>query len=191
MKVIIGLIGENGSGKETFTNILEGLIPDVSKERVRTGDILRDILNLLFLPKTRANLQLLAKILRDGISPDVLARAAFHRIEQTQADIVILDGMRWPPEVNILREFPHNFLIYISADPKIRFQRLRSRKEKEGEGEMSYEQFLKEEHAPAEELIKNLAENADVTIINDGNLENLRLQVEQFYNHNLRSILKG
>lgn len=184
MKAIIGLIGENGSGKETFSNILEGLIPDVSINRIRTGDILRDILDLLFLPKTRANLQLLAKILRDEISPDSLARAAFHRIQKSTADLIILDGMRWPPEVEILRELPNNFLVYITADPEIRFERLKKRKEKTGEGEMSYEQFLHEEQAPAEQLIKTLAKNADIKIINNGDIEELRAKIKSFLSSN-------
>lgn len=188
MKAIIGLIGENGSGKETFTNILEGLIPDASIDRIRTGDILRDILDLLFLPKTRANLQLLAKILRDEISPDSLARAAFHRIQKSTADIVILDGMRWPPEVEILREMPNNILVYITADPKIRFERLRNRKEKTGEGDMSYEQFLHEEQAPAEQLIKTLAKGADITVENSGNLEDLRKKVSRKLLQNLQAL---
>lgn len=185
MKTIIGLIGENGSGKETFTNILEGLIPDVSIDRIRTGDILRDILDILFLPKTRANLQLLAKILRDEIAPDALANAAYERIKKSSADLIILDGMRWPPEVEILRKLPNNFLIYITADPKIRFERLKQRKEKSGEGEMSFEQFLEEEKAPAEQLIKDLAKGADVKIENNGNLEDLRIKVKEFYTKNL------
>lgn len=190
MKAILGLIGENGSGKETFTNILEGLIPNISKDRIRTGDILKEILELLYLPKTRANMQLLAAILRDKIAPDVLANAAFQRIKASNAEIVILDGMRWPPEVEILKKLPNNFLVYITADPKVRFERLKMRKEKAGEGEMSYEQFLKEEEAPTETLIKTLAQNADIKIENNGNLDDLRNQVEVFYSNKLGSILK-
>ena len=189
MKVIVGLIGENGSGKETFSNILEGLIPHIPIERVRTGDILRDVLDVLCLPKTRANLQLLAEILRDKFAPDVIAQAAYKRILESKAELIILDGMRWFPEVQILRKLPNNFLVYITAKDKIRFERLKLRKEKTGEGEMGYEQFLKEEQAPAEKLIKELSQKADVNIINNRDLEGLRKQVEQFYNKNLKSIL--
>ena len=46
MKMVIGLIGENGSGKETFTNLLKGILPDKEIEKIGTGDILRDILDI-------------------------------------------------------------------------------------------------------------------------------------------------
>ena len=59
-----------------------------------------------------------------------------------------------------------------------RFERIKTRKEKVGEDQTSFEQFLKEEQIETELEIKNIGQGADITIINDGSIEDLREKVE-------------
>src|SRR3989344_234713 len=163
---IIGLVGEKGSGKDTFAKYLQE-ISEKSVAHIRFSDLLKQTLRLWDLPITRANLQKLAQVLED-FGEGTVAHGLEKQIQSTEADIIILDGIRWKPDVELLNKFFNHKLIYITADPKLRFERLKNRGEKDGEAEMSYEQFLEEEKAPNELLIADIGSKADMKIENNG-----------------------
>ena len=60
---------------------------------------------------------------------------------------------------------------------EVRNKKEKKRKEKEGEEQTSLEQFLKEEQIETELEIKNIGKEADVTILNDGSIDDLREKV--------------
>ena len=180
MKLVIGLVGEKGSGKETFGNLLQGLLPDKMIVRIRSSDILAETLALWDLPKTRANLQNLAIIMDKQFGDGSVSHAVNLRINQTQADIVLFDGVRWATDVEVIRSFPKHKLVYITAPLKLRFDRLKLRKEKTYEETTSFAQFLKEEEAKNELDIPKIGSKADFKILNDGSLDELKAKVEEF-----------
>jgi dephospho-CoA kinase len=175
---IIGLVGEKGSGKDTFAKYLTE-ISDKKISHIRFSDLLKQTLKLWDLPITRANLQKLAQVLEDFGSGTV-AHGLEKQIKETEAEIIILDGIRWKPDVELLNKFPEHKLVYITADPKLRFERLKSRGEKIGESEMSYEQFLEEESAANELLIPEIGSQADVKIENNGSIEQFDEEIKNF-----------
>jgi len=175
---IIGLVGEKGSGKDTFAKYLQE-ISEKSVAHIRFSDLLKQTLNLWDLPVTRANLQKLAQILEEFGSGTV-AHGLEKQIQSTEAEIIILDGIRWKPDVELLKKFPNHLLIYITADPKLRFERLKQRGEKDGEADMSYEQFLEEEKAPNELLIPEIGSEADYKIQNNTSLDVLKKSAQDF-----------
>lgn len=109
---------------------------------------------------------------------DVLPNAIRTHIIKSKADIVILDGMRWEADYQLLRSFPRNILIYITAPPKLRFTRLRLRSEKAGETSMSFKQFCMEEVADTEVMIPKLGGRAEIKITNNGTLDDLKEIIE-------------
>ena len=82
--------------------------------------------------------------------------------------------MRWQSDVDLIRSITPNKLVYITASVEHRYERIKTRKEKVGEDQASFEQFLKEEQIETELEIKNIGKGADITIINDGSIEDLR-----------------
>lgn len=177
-KTIIGLVGEKGSGKETFGNLLQEIAPQKKIVRVRSSDILSETLSIWDIPKTRENLQDLAIYMDQGFGKGTLSKAVFSRIEKVEADIVIFDGVRWQTDVDLIRKFPNNFLVYVTADLDVRFKRTKARKEKTSEEGTTLEQFTNEEKKLTEMDIPKIAESADFKIENNGNLEELKEKIK-------------
>lgn len=186
MKIVIGLVGEKGSGKGTFTRILKELIPQKNIVCIRFSDLLKETLILWDILLTRENLQDIAVVMDKGFGKGTVTHAVYKRIEKEKADIVIIDGVRWPTDVDMIRKFKHNFLIYITAGLKIRYERIKARKEKTGEEKTNLRQFLKEERALTEKFIPKIGKKADFIIENNKGLENLAVKVREFCGNNLQ-----
>jgi dephospho-CoA kinase len=179
-KLIIGLVGEKGSGKQTFADFLKELA-NQKIAHVRTSDILAETLNLWTIPTTRINLQHLAIIMDREYGQGSVTRAVEQRIKNLDAEIIILDGVRWTTDVALIRKFSKNVLVYITANQKTRYLRLKKRSSKVNEKGLSFKQFLKEEKEKTEVEIPKIAKTADVKIINDSSYNSFKKQVEQFY----------
>lgn len=179
-KVIIGLVGEIGSGKGTFVELLADVSPNLKVSKIRFSDVLLETLKIWGIPQTRNNLQNLAVIMKNNFGP-VLSHAVYMRILSNSADVAVLDGVRWQSDVDLVRGFPQNFLVYITAPSNIRYDRIKSRKEKEGEFNISYEQFVKEGKTENEALIPKIGLQADFKIINSTTLLKFKEQVKIFH----------
>lgn len=201
--IVIGLVGEKGSGKETFAKVFQEiveqkkpLIPLSSKREkllknqgtspqgrriiahVKFSDLLKETLDLWSLPHTRENLQDLAVIMDQHFGEGTLANAIYERIKKLDADIVLIDGVRWDADIILLNRFKNHYLIYITADLQTRFERIQKRTEKVGEGK-SFEQFMKEEGKANEVDIPKLGKIADFKIENDGKLAEFKQKVSK------------
>lgn len=186
---VIGLVGEKGSGKQTFVNFLKEIIygsrsvgrpikSGMTKVRqVRFSDILAQTLLIWDIPNTRANLQKLSLIMEDGFGQASLANAAKFSIEGDTADVVIFDGIRRSPELELVKNMPNSHLIYITADQKLRYARLKLRSEKVGEVGLTLEQFLKEEVSKAEINIPTLGKKADLKLENNGSFDEFKSSI--------------
>ena len=181
MQTVIGLVGEKGSGKETFTIFLEEIASSKKIAHIRFSDLLKDTLNYWSLPQTRENLQKLAVVMNTGFGEGSLSHAICEQIKNIDAEIIVVDGVRWESDVTLIRTFDKNYLIYITADLDKRFERLKKRGEKTDEGTTSLEQFKKEEQALNEILISQIGSNADFKIENNGTFEQLKEKIESLY----------
>jgi len=142
-KIVIGLIGEKGSGKGTVSDYL---IEKYRAVHYGTSKILRRTLEDLHVPVTRDNLVKLALVLKEGYWPSVVIDALILDMETNGSDILIADGIRMHGDVEPFRKKYGNnfFLVYVTADLKLRYERTKLRKEKDGEGEATFRQFLEE-----------------------------------------------
>jgi len=184
MKLVIGLVGEKGSGKETFAQTLIDLLRGrVHSERF--SDVLSETLASWDIPRTRAHLQRMAVIMREEYGPETLTHTMYVRVSKREEDVVIIDGIRWETDVAMLRTFPTNLLVYITADPLIRYERTKKRSTKTGEAGANLEQFMKEEKAKNEILIPQIGVGADYCIINNGSIEDFKAHVRKFSKQHL------
>lgn len=179
-KIVIGLVGQKGGGKGTFSAVLGELLANKSIAKFKSSDILLETFNIWGITPTRDNFHKLAVAMDQAYGQGTLTQAMEHRLNSSDADIVIFDGVRWDTDVHMLKKFSKNIIVYVTADPKIRHERSLSRNEKAGENEASFEQFMKEEEMPTEVIIPTIGAQADFIINNNGSLEDFKKQVEEF-----------
>jgi len=175
MTLYIGLIGKIGCGKSEFSKYL---VKNQKAEIFRFSKILEDVLTRLSVPVTRTNLQNLGMGLRDYINKDVIITAAKNDLKNLKAEVVVIDGIRYPNEVALLRSFPENLFVYVDAPAELRYGRASARGTR-GEATLSFEDFMKSEKKKTEAGIEKLAKKADVVIKNTGTLEDLHKNIER------------
>jgi len=183
---VIGLVGENGSGKDTFTTLFKAAAAPLKINKVRFSDILVDTLKQWDMPLTRANLQKLAIVMDEGYGKGTLTHATSKRIRDDDADITIIEGIRWMTDVQMIRKFKNSLLVYIAASPDVRFERLKERKQKLGEDKLTREQFENEEKEKTEIYIPKIGKIADMRIVNNGSLDEFRQKVKEFFKDHIK-----
>ncbi len=180
-KIVIGLIGEQASGKGT---VAKAIINKYHAEKFRTSAILEKILDTLNLEHTRSNFINLVQAIKYKFPNDILMQILIKDVKQSKAKICLVDGIRMLGDVEpFKKEFKNNFfLIFITADIKIRYKRSKLRGEKKGETTASFAKFKKQENSFTEKEIKQVAKKADFVIVNDSSLKKLIEQVDYVMN---------
>jgi len=179
--LVIGITGEIGSGKDTFSAHLMKIAKGKKIKRIRFSDILKETLELWSIPLTRHNLQYLAVIMDKEYGKGTLTNALRQKIINARADIVIIEGVRWATDIPLIRSFERNLLIYITSDQKIRFKRVKKRSEKVGEKSLTINRFKLEDKAPTETHISKLGKKADVKFENNKSISDFKEKIETFY----------
>jgi dephospho-CoA kinase len=174
-KLIFGFVGDLASGKGTVAKYIN---EKYNTNTYRFSTMLRDVLNRIYVENSRENLQNLSTFLRENYGQDVMSRVIAKDVLNDPNELVVVEGIRRPTDITYLKELDGFHLIYITADPKIRFERMLKRNENEGDAEKSFAEFLKDEEAEADKMIKELGKTAEIIINNDGDFENLYNQVE-------------
>lgn len=190
---VIGLIGENGSGKGTFVKLFSDMAQEKNLKvaHIKFSAPLVETLVAWNIPTTRRNLQKLPVAMESTFGKGCLTEAIKKRVLKTydHADFIIIDGIRWKTDVTMLRGLRDNILIHITALPKIRYERMKLRKEKAGENCMSPDQFRKEEKAPTEIIIPQIAKTADYYFANNGSEKAFEAWTEAFLSIQLEKIV--
>jgi len=174
-KIIIGLIGETGSGKDTFCEKVKKTV----KEPVfcfRFSDTLSEILMVLFGEVKKEDQQWLGKVLREQYGDDILAKAMAKKIKNIENGFIILNGIRYWEEFEMVKNLGGKN-IYITADSKIRWQRISKRGEKIDDSS-SYEKFLEKEKAKTEILVPEMGKKADFRIENNDSIDNFYKKID-------------
>ncbi len=175
-KIILGLVGEMAAGKSTVTDYIKHKYGAVS---FRFSDMLRDVLKRMHIEESRANLQTISQILRQNFGEDIMSKVLAKDAATSDQAFIITEGIRRPTDVIYLKELPGFHIIALTADEKTRFERLTKRSENPDDQSKTWEQFQKDGQAEAEQKIKEIAAEADVTIDNNGTLEELYKQVDE------------
>ncbi|MEK7625107.1 MAG: hypothetical protein AAB467_02020, partial [Patescibacteria group bacterium] len=100
-------------------------------------------------------------------------------VKNAPREIVAVEGIRRPTDITYLERSQGFHLIYITAEPELRWRRLVARNENPGDDKKTYEQFLADEQAEADRLIKSLGAKAEFKIMNDGTFDDFYRQIEE------------
>lgn len=174
-KIIIGLIGEKGGGKDT---IAAYLIEHYGAYMLGVGDLLRQIHQLLELEYTRESMNTLVKAIREQFGEEILQTAILKKFANVPNKICVISGVRKPAEIEQLHAIGGK-IWYITAPIEQRFERIFQRRQNADDAHQTLELFKQQEHLPAEIYITELGQRADVTIHNTGTLEELLTKVDQ------------
>lgn len=174
MKKIIGLVGETGSGKDTFCDYLKRVRKDVFV--FRFSQPLTEALKIFFDEVKKEDQQWLAKVLRQRFGNNILGEAIVKKIKNIKRGTIILNGVRVWEEFKMIKKLGGK-IIYITADSKIRWQRVTRRGEKKDD-KTSYQKFLKMEKAASEILIPQIGKKADFKIENNGSIKDFHQKIE-------------
>jgi dephospho-CoA kinase len=177
-KVVIGLIGEKGSGKGTVSDYL---IKKYGAIHYGTSKILRRTLEDLHLPVSRDNLVKLALVLKEGYGPSVIIDSLITDMEKNGSNIIIADGIRMHGDVEpFKKKYGSDFyLVYVTADTRLRYERTKARKQNDGEDQTTFQEFLEEEAKLTEISIHEIGKQADFKLSNNGTEEELVKQVDE------------
>lgn len=189
MKLYIAIIGHTATGKESsYVAAKEALDGKLTVSIHHFSDPLSEILELLYLPKSRPNQQNLSTDLRRRFGEDLLGNILYRRALTDPADVVFLDGVRRPKDVEMLKKLPNSFLGYVFAPPEEAHKRLIIRNDRPGDAGKTWEQFQQEQSAEAESLIDALRPMADFELdnsVHDPEFGSLRVQVASIINEKL------
>jgi len=182
VKLVVGLTGTLGSGKEMAKLAIK---KNFSCYYVTLSTIIRGELERKKQTFNRAKLQELGDQMRKQYGPHILAMLAVEYLPRNK-DLIIIDGIRNPGEVEYLKKkFGGQFLlIAIDAPQNVRWERVQKRGEKADP--KNFEEFVEVEKRDLGEAepdygqqVKACMKLADVTVINDGSVEDLEKKMKE------------
>jgi cytidylate kinase len=171
---IIGLSGTNGSGKDTFGQIMAD---EFNYLFISVTELLRDEAKRRNLNVDRENLRTISAEWRRESGLGVLVDKAMAEYEKVKDKYsgVVMASLRNPGEASSLHELDGT-LVWLDADPKLRYERIQANAHLRGrsdEDQKTFDEFLQEEQAEmshsGDEATLNMAgvkEVADLIIIN-------------------------
>jgi dCMP deaminase len=174
--MIIGLTGRNGSGKTEVSNYLRTR----GFEYHSLSDEIRDEIRRCGREITREVLIAVGNDLRYRFGPGILAQRILQRLGRDRN--YVIDSIRNPSEVEVLKQREDFTLVSVEADAVIRFER--SRKRGREAAAPTLPQFLQEEGReldsadPASQQLLATGRLADVTLSNNGTLIDLHRQLD-------------
>ena len=173
-KIIIGLVGETGSGKDTVAHYLKRRY-DV--QLLRFSLPLKKTLDLFFNKSSKKDQAWLYSTFKERFGEDVLHRGVQRYVEQHDG-LMCVNGMRMMKDFDFIKSFENSYIIYVTADQKLRWKRITSRGEK-SDDQQNLEEFKNfEADTETEKNIPVIGAQADFTIKNDGTMDDLLWQVD-------------
>ncbi len=174
-RMVFGLSGEPGAGKDT---VKDYLAERYGAETFGFSLILKDILHRLSLPLERANYASLAEALRTTFGENILATVLSADASRSPKSLAVIDGIRKPGEVEELRKLENFRFIFIETDLLIRYERVKMRGTKADDRNKTFDDFVRDHERAADREVRNLKDEADWVIENNGTLEELRARVD-------------
>lgn len=173
--IVIGVIGPKGAGKG---EIAAHIAKKYQGRAHHHSEILDDVLRILQLPITR-EFEIRLVSLRNTFGPQVLTNALNKKIAQERAAVEAITGIRFDSELENIRHYEKNAVIFTDAPIEKRFERQAKRGKKKDDSKISFEEFKNLEQRETEINIARLGLSADFKIWNDGSLAELYAKVDE------------
>ena len=173
--MIIGLCGHVGAGKGAVAHYLSSK----GWSHFATTDIIKAELERHGIPATRETLIQMANLMRAQNGAGVLAERTMKLLSNGN---VVVESLRNPEEVRVLRQRKDFVLVAVDAPVETRFQRAK-KVGKVGDPK-TYDEFLALDQKEAADpnasgvRIKECMAMADKTLVNDGDLKKLQRDVD-------------
>ena len=174
-KRIWGVMGKMGAGKDVVTDYLQ----ELGWQEIGMGDIVREIACERGIEPARENLDKIQNEYTDKYGRGFLSKTVIERIEKSDYINIAVNGIRRPEDAEELEKaYDDIFLLGVDADPKVRFDRMKSRG-RIGDPK-TYEEFL-EMDANQEKIfrIDETFSKADYILHNNGTMEELKKKVDE------------
>ena len=177
---IIAAVGKNGTGKDFF---LEYIRDKYHLPMVSIGDIVRELAAGDGLELTRENLHKTSQKYMGQFGQTFFPEQIVKKIRESGAPVYLVSGVRPLSDVLFLKEhFGADFLLVdvVISDDEVRYARMLARGSARDGGSVDK---LREFDA-GEEKIFHTSESeklADVTILNDGGVDDFYAAIEEFY----------
>jgi dephospho-CoA kinase len=172
--LVLGLTGPNASGKGEAAAFLGTLGFEVHS----LSDVVRDEARIRGLGTERANLIQVGNDLRRAGGPGVLAERIVARLTGRS----VVDSIRNPAEVQVLRGLDHFVLLWIRAPAGVRFERTLARG-RAGDARTleEFEAVERKENAsdPAAQRLQATFELADHVVENGGSIAELHARLSE------------
>lgn len=192
-KIYVGLIGKPRAGKGAVTNLIRRRFSEGRVDQFSFSQPLREALNIFGLPFSRDNTSPLADLVDRLGGEGTVSRTTINRAKASTAELIFLDGIRWPIDVVGLRGLENNFLVHIHADSRVRWERARNDPQKPEEATISHDDFVaREARLSTEKFIDQLIPEADFTINNNSataDFVELEKEVQRLFDQVLSTLL--
>jgi dephospho-CoA kinase len=189
---LIGLSGTNGAGKDSVAEVLRD---NYGYYFISVTDLLREEARKRGLAVERENLRMISAEWRRESGLGVLIDKAIETYKKLGGDKnyngLVVSSLRNPGENDTVHKL-NGKVIWIDADPKIRYERIFSR-QRTDEDNKTYEQFLIEEQAEmnhegdkATLSLLGVKQKSDITLINEGSKIS---ELEKMIENQIKAIL--
>ncbi|HBI16684.1 MAG TPA: hypothetical protein DDY52_00790 [Candidatus Moranbacteria bacterium] len=173
-RIVIGLVGATGSGKDTVADYLE---EKHGVQKMRFADPLKETLSIYFDKFSKEDQGWLAVQFRNRFGDDILSRALRKRIDNGEG-MIMVNGVRFWEDFHFVKSYSDSYIIFIDVPQKLRWERTVNRGEKSDDA-MSFEKFVETEgEMETEKYVPEMKEKADFVIQNDKDLDNLLREVD-------------
>ena len=174
--MILGVSGLNGAGKGEVVGFLQAR----SFYALSLSDVIRETLREQGLEESRERMIVTGTAIREREGPGALA----HRLKLASDRNYVIDSIRHPAEVEVLRQRSERFrLIWVEADIEVRLERIRARGRSGDPTTLEVLQDLEgREYAsgdPAAQQLRAVGELADFRVENGETLEALHACVQR------------
>lgn len=175
-KIIIGLLGETGSGKDTVAKYLK---EKYGAKLMRFADPIKDTLSIYFNKLSKEDHAWLYLVFKNRFGEDILSRAMDKRVCDEKSRLIVINGVRMPSDYDFVKKYPGSQVLYITASEETRWKRVISRKEK-SDDEITIEKFRELDKVETEIHVPEIGAKADKIIHNEKDLEYLLGEVDKY-----------
>ena len=162
-KIVIGVAGMPGAGK----SVVRQIVKEMDYSVVVMGDVIRLEAKRRKLRPTPESLGMIMLELRKEKGPTVVANRCIAKIENSNKDVVVVDGIRSLDEVQAFRRcFPKFALMSIHSSPRTRFERLFRRRR--SDDPTGWDAFLERDLRELSVGLGNTIATADYMAVNEG-----------------------